>query len=245
MKHKVTPGRFVILTALCWCALLFLCPANTAAQNTGVVKFLVDNQNGYFEILVDDTLLIKRYKDTLTAGPHKAEIWSYGYDVKEVEFMVVPDTTVELYVKLDRSTAYMAYEQSYHNYRQKFHKSVTLPVSLTLSMGITAGVFMLNGYDLKRQITADINEYALTPQASEIALLKASIESNNRKYTICRYGYYVSGGLTLVGIATSLYTGLKFRSDNEEPTYSRSSPFETRSSFYIGPGGFQFIYRIG
>lgn len=219
--------------------------ANAFAQERGLVKFLVDNENGYFEILLNDTLLIKQYKDSILAGRHHAEIWSYGYDVKEVDFTVSADTTTEVYVKLDRSTAYLAYAQSYQNYRQKFHKSVTLPISLTLTMGIAAGTFMLRGYDLKKQIDADIQLYSMLPQPDDIAALKSSIEENNHKYNFYRYGYYVTGGLTLIGIAGSIYSGLKFKTNNVEPTYSKTSPFQTKTSFYIGPGGFQLIYRIG
>jgi len=126
-----------------------------------------------------------------------------------------------------------------------FHKAVTLPVSLTLGMGVTAGIFMLKGYDIRRQINADIAEYSMIPDSYDIEVLKASVERNNQKYNNYRYGYYITGGLTLVGIAGSIYSSVKFKRTHDEPTYSKSSPFQSKSSFYVGPGGFQFIYRIG
>lgn len=215
------------------------------SQAKGDVKFLIDNENGYFEILVDDTLLIKRYRDSLTVGNHKAQVWSYGYEVKEIEFMVSADSSTSVYVKLDRSSAYLAYQESYDVYRMKFHKAVTIPVVVTGTMAFTAGVCMLKAYDLKKQITSDIKDYHLTPQSDEIATIKETIESNNRKYTAYRYGYYVTGGLTLAGIAGSIYTGLKFRNNAVEPVYSKNSPFLNKSSFYFSPGMFLFTYRIG
>src|SRR5688500_4260958 len=96
-NHSFNLKTALQTTLLVWCLSSFF-TESARAQNKGEVKFLVDNQNGYFEILVDDTLLIKRYKDSLTAGVHKAQIWSFGYDVKDVEFTVAADTTTEVYV---------------------------------------------------------------------------------------------------------------------------------------------------
>lgn len=218
---------------------------NVWAQQKAPVKFLVDNDNGYFEIFLDKSKLLKLYKDTLTVGKHTAEIWSYGYDVKEIEFTVLPDTLNEVYVKLDRSAPYLAYAESYKTYRMHFHKMVTLPVSATLSCGIVSGIFLLNGYDLKKQIDLDMIGYFVSSDVDEIEAYKIAVDENNKKYSICRAGYYAFGGLMLVGIGTSIYTGIKFRNNYEEPVYSKQSPFSTRTGLNFSPSGIGFTYRIG
>lgn len=225
--------------------ILILSASFSIAQNKGVVKFLVDNENGYFEILVDDTLLIKRYKDSLAVGHHKAQIWSYGYDIKDVEFTVKADSQTEVYVKLDRSIAYSAYEESYDRYRMEFHKSITLPVSVTLAFALTSGTFMLNAYDLRKKVVSDIDNYSLTTLPDEIALIKARVHDNNRKYNLSRTGYYITGGLAVAGIATSLYYGIKFRNNNVEPTYSKESPFSDKVSFQFTGNGFALQLKLG
>lgn len=215
------------------------------AQQKGAVKFFVDNENGYFEVLVDDTLLIKRYKDSLTVGEHHAQIWSYGYDVSDVSFTVKADTVTEVHVKLDRSMAFGAYEESYSRYRIKFHKSVTVPVSLTLAFSITSGTFMLNAYDLKKKVVTDMENYSLTTVPDEIATIKNRVEVNNKKYNFSRTGYYISGGFALAGIATSIYTCIKFKKSNTEPTYSKQSPFADKVSFQFTGNGFALQLKLG
>ncbi|MBK6525323.1 MAG: hypothetical protein IPG07_07060 [Crocinitomicaceae bacterium] len=215
------------------------------AQNKEAVKFLVDNENGYFEILLDDTLLIKRYKDSLTVGQHKAQVWSYGYDVKEVEFTVEPGKTTEVYVKLDRSAAFGAYESSYAAYRVKFHKAVTIPISTSLALSLTSGAFMINAYNLRKTVLVDINNYSQTTIPDEIALIKNRVEENNRKYNISRTGFYIAGGLALAGIGTSIYTALKFKRSNPVPVYSKQSPFSDKMSLQFTGTGFVFQIKIG
>lgn len=205
----------------------------------------MDNENGYFEILVDDTLLIKRYKDSLEVGYHKAQIWSYGYDAKEVEFTVKADTITEVYVKLDRSIAYRAYEESYSTYRLKFHKAVTIPISISLAFSLTSGAFALNAYDLHKKVLIDINNYSQTTVPDEIAMFKLRVEENNRKYNINRTGFYITGGLALAGIGTSIYTAIKFKRSNTEPTYSKVSPFDNKVSIQFTGNGFALQFKLG
>lgn len=224
---------------------LIMASSVSIAQKKEAVKFQIDNENGYFEILLDDTLLLKRYKDSLTVGQHKAEVWSYGYDTKEVEFTVEPDKTTEVYVKLDRSIAYGAYEQSYSAYRVKFHKAVTIPVSTSLALTLTSGVFMINAYNLKKTVLVDIDNYSQTTIAEEIALLKNRVEENNRKYNINRTAFYITGGLALAGIGTSIYTAIKFRRSNTAPTYSKQSPFADKVSLQFTGTGVAFQIKIG
>jgi hypothetical protein len=100
---------------------LFFISSNAISQDKGIVKFQIDNDNGYFEVLVSDTLLIKKYADSLAVGHYKAQVWSYGYEVEDFEFTISKDSVTLAYVKLNRSTAYVAYSQSYDNYRAKFH----------------------------------------------------------------------------------------------------------------------------
>jgi hypothetical protein len=225
--------------------MLLICTSSSMAQNKEAVKFLVDNENGYFEILLDDSLLIKRYKDSLTVGQHKAQVWSYGYDTKEIEFAVEPGKTNEVYVKLDRSAAFGAYESSYAVYRLKFHKAVTIPISTSLALSLTSGAFMINAYNLRKTILVDINNYSQTTIPDEIALIKNRVEENNRKYNFSRTGFYITGGLALAGIGTSIYTAIKFRRSNSAPTYSKESPFSDKVCLQFTGTGFAFQIKLG
>jgi hypothetical protein len=215
------------------------------SQQYGAVKFQVDNANGYFEILVNDTLLIKQYKDTLPVGTYRAEAWSYGYDVEDFSFTILPDTAISVYVKLHRSTVYQAYEQNYQKYRMDFHKAVTLPLTTTLAFGVTSTIFMIKAYDLKKEVTTRISSYYASPVTSEIALIKEDVAKLNSKYNTMRTGFYIGAGFTALGVITSIYTGTKFRRTSTEPSYSKTSPFATKTSFHFTPYGCGMIIKIG
>lgn len=213
-------------------------------QQKAPVKFFIDNENGYFEILVDDTLLIKRYKDSLTVGEHNLKVWSYGYDISELTVTILPEQLNEVHVKLNRSESYNAYGESYDRYRKKFHKNVTVPVSVTIAMGITSSIFMINAYDLKKKIETDIVNYSLSSETEEIAEIKSRIFSNNQKYNQARYTYYITGGLFIGGVITSIYTAIKFKRNNIEPVLNKQSPFEQKTSLHFTGNGVSLILKI-
>jgi len=235
-------NQFIVRVLLFnFCLLSF----HAAGQNKGVVKFQIENDNGYFEVLVNDTLLIKKYQDSLPEGNYTAQVWSQGYDVKDADFTIKKDSVTLVYLKLDRSTAYAAYNQSYRNYRIKFHKSVTVPVCVSLGFAITGGVFMIRAFDLQKRINLDIANYSQTPNPTEIDLLKIAVAENNKKYNLMRTGFYVSTGLALLSIATTIYTSIKFKNNIEEPTYSKLSPFNDKMTLQFNGNGAAIIFRIG
>ena len=77
-------------------------------------------------------------------------------------------------------------------------------------------------------VKLDIEAYDITSNSEEIDELKIRVAENNRKYNGLRTGFYITTGCTVLGIATSIYTGIKFKRNNEEPTYSKQSPFLNR-----------------
>src|SRR5210317_2036688 len=79
------------------------------AQGKGIVKFFVEVDNGYFEIELNDTMLLKRYKDTLPAGHYEAKVWSPGYIVAPISFDVVDGMTTEKHVKMAKNNDFLRY----------------------------------------------------------------------------------------------------------------------------------------
>jgi len=223
----------------------FFSSAHSFSQAKGVVKFQIENDNGYFEVLVSDTILIKKYTDSLAVGHYKAQVWSYGYDVQDFEFNVAKDSVTFAYVKLNRSTAYGAYSQSYQNYRTKFRTSVTLPATLTLVFGLTSVTCAVIAYDLKKKINTDIFNYSQTSDPTEIDAYKVAVAENNARYNRMRIGFYVSSGVTLLGIATTIYSSIQFKRNNVEPTYSKVSPFNNKMSLQFNANGAAIIFKLG
>lgn len=215
------------------------------AQDKGVVHFLVDVDNGYFEIVIDDTMYLKLYKCELPVGIHSAKIWSPGYITTEIEFEVRKDQTTEKYVEMAISNQRQEYEAEYKAYRMDFHKSLTVPLSTTLFLGITSGVFMIKAYSTKKAILKDVDLYFKSPTYQEVISYKTSIEDNNKRYNRQRFMFYTTLGLTAASIGTTIYLYSKFKHNSTEPKLNAESPFKEKFSLNISPFGLGLNWKIG
>lgn len=234
--------KIVTLISLLFCLTLV---QRTNAQDTGSVRFLVDVDNGYFEIVIDDTMYLKLYKANLPVGHHTARVWSPGYIITEVEFDIKKDEVNEKYVKMAISNERQDYEFAYKEYRSKFHKSLTLPLSITLGLGLTTGYFMMKSYDTRQLIYDDITLYHQAPTYSEVLFYKNRLENNNIKYNRLRGAFYTSLVATSLMVGTTIYTYRKFKQNNTEPTYNKESPFKEKFSLQLSPFGGRLIFNVG
>ena len=218
---------------------------DSSAQETGTIKFLVDVDNGYFEIVIDDTTYLKNYKTDLAAGPHTAKIWSPGYITTEVAFTVTAGETSEKYVKMAISNERQTYEADYKSYRMQFHKALTIPLSVTLAAGLTSSAYMLLAYDTRKQVLTDIDSYHAAPSYSETVFYKNSIQTGNKRYGNLRAGFYTSLTLTALSVGTTIFTYNRFKKKFKEPKLNSESPFKDRFTMRVSPFGARLIFNVG
>ncbi len=211
--------------------ILFFSLSNGYGQDTGIVKFLVDVDNGYFEIVMNDTIYLKRYKDTLPVGNYSAKIWSPGYVLTETNFTIEKDKVTEQYVEMAKSNERLSFEKDYGEYRMNFHKRLTIPATATLVTSLTTAYFMMRAFDLKKSIVADMDLYSATSSTSEITDLKLRIDNSNKRYNRNRFGYYISGGLSALLLGGTIYSYVNFKRNYTEPVLNSESPFKDRFSF--------------
>jgi|GEM_PF-2661493 len=238
MKFCSIPFTFILLI------LAINQHSTSLAQDQGVVKFLVDVDNGYFEIEINDSMLLKRYKDTLPVGEYKAKIWSPGYVVTPVSFTIEKDKTTELYVVMAKNNDYLAYEENYSAYRNQFHKNYTAPLSLTLVSTITTGAFMARAYSLRKRIYTDIEAYYNSPITSELDEITLRIEDANKKYNFNRNAFYINGGITLALIGGTIWSIKRFNQNYIEPVFNKESPFKEKYSFQINPFECKLVFHL-
>lgn len=225
-------------------AILTFWMSNIHAQDKGVVRFFVEVDNGYFEIEINDTLLLKRYKDTLPAGVYEAKVWSPGYVLKRFTFEVLPGQITEKHIEMAKNNDFMQYELDYSKYRNQFHKHLTIPASITLASALSTGIFMVNAYSSKKKINSDLLLYNKSPYTLEIDDLKNNVATNNKKYDRQRIGFYINSGLTLALLGGTIWSYSKFKKTYKEPTYSKKSPFEDKYSLNINPLGCSFAIHL-
>lgn len=229
---------FIILIGLA------LSCSSVFSQGKGVVRFLVDVDNGYFEIEINDTMLLKRYKDTLPAGTYNAKVWSPGYVTNNITFTVVEGKTVEKYVEMAKTNDYLDYELNYKDYRNQFHKQFTAPLSLSLASTLVTGVFMVRAYTFKNKIQTDIDSYHLSSTTTEIDAIKLRIADNNKRYNRQRTLYYIGSGVSVLCIGGTIWSYLNFKKNYTEPVYFKESPFKDKYSFNITPYGCSLTLHI-
>jgi hypothetical protein len=214
-------------------------------EHIGHANFLVDVDNGYFEILVNDTMLVKNFKVTLPVGKHVAKVWSPGYITREVDFEVYKDSTTQNYVKMAISNERKQFESDYKDYRMKFHKSLTVPGTLTLGLALTSSALMIRGYDLRKQILNDIELYHASGSYNDAVYFRNEVETNDKKYDRTRIMFYSFLGLSAASLGTTIYTYTKFKRNNTEPTFNPESPFKEKYSLQVTPFGCRLVIPIG
>lgn len=229
----------------CFTFLFLLIGFSSFSQETGQVQFQVDVDNGYFEIVINDTMYLKLYKADLPPGHHKAKVWSPGYITTEVEFDIKSGEVTKKYVQMAISNDRQKFEADYKDYRMKFHKSLTVPGTATLALALTSGGFMMAGYNTRKNLVSNIESYHLSPTYSEVVTYKQNINDLNKKYNRQRVFFYSTLGLSAVALGTTIYTYSRFKKNNTEPQLNAPSPFKDKFSLNVGPLGCQIIWRLG
>ncbi|MFT5821768.1 MAG: hypothetical protein ACI8ZM_003022 [Crocinitomix sp.] len=214
------------------------------SSNMGEVRFFVNVDNSYFEIEINDTMLLRRYKDTLPAGHYSAKVWSPGYVLNRIDFTVVAGKTTEKHVDMVKNNNYIEYEQDYKAYRMQFHKQFTAPLTLSLVSSITSGVFMVNAYTNKKKVIADLENYHLSSVTSEIGEIKLRISENNKKYNFHRTAFYINSGFTCLFIGGTIWSYMNFKKNYTEPDYAKDSPFKDKFSLNLTPYGCSLAIKL-
>src|SRR5690606_14161860 len=98
---------------------------------------------------------------------HEAKVWSPGYLINVVEFDIIAGKTIDQYVPMVISNERQKFEREYKSYRMAFHKSFTVPLSVTLALSLTSVAFMTTAYISKNKVYDDIDLYFSAPTYAE------------------------------------------------------------------------------
>lgn len=217
-------------------ATFFALSASSSFSQTGIIKFAVDVDNGYFEILINDTLLLKQYKDTLPAGDYSAVVWSPTYVAQEIDFKVTEGMDAMLHVKMVRSDEYLTYAKSQAVFYKKKQSLVKRPaiISSMLTIGTATSFIWLMQKDKQRQEL--LLNYDNMKEVLKLNNYKDEYETVENHYNLARTFFYVGTGLTLASIITSVFTIRNFNQKfkHNRPVYSDGSPWQDRFSINVG-----------
>ena len=214
------------------------------SQKTGIIRFAIEVDNGYFEIFLNDTLLEKRYKDTLPVGHYEGTIWSPTYKTKDISFDILEGDNGKFHTKLEHNEAYYEDIKASINYDKKRNLYKRLPVFLIVTGLITSGVvypFLSKSRDI---IDDRISRYSELSLPSYIRNFKTSFIQYENQYNTRRAIFYSGIGISCSAFVASFFS---FRYFNRNFSYSNlkeTSPWADRFSFYFTGSSTGFIIKI-
>lgn len=226
--------------------LLYFLSLSSAISQTGIVKFGVEVDNGYFEILINDTLLLKRYKDTLPAGNYTAKVWSPTYETKEIEFNVVEGQSQNLHVKMRKTDAYLEYFSNRLTWDRKKQIQVNNPIIITSLFAVSTITFQRFIVHFNNKMVDMYSEYGAQKEVFKLKNYKRNFTALETNYNRFRSYFYGSLALTSVSAVTGFFTIRNFRKKykGKRPYYKDASPWQNRVSFNGGFNNFSLIYRL-
>jgi hypothetical protein len=214
------------------------------SQDKGVIRFAVDVDNGYFEILLNDTLLIKQYRDTLPIGHYDGVVWSSGYEAKEISFDVGPGENGMLHVKMKHNQAFFDNIQESISYDKKRHLFKHVPVAV-IFLGLATSAVTTHFLRKSRDaLDLEALKYGSIGSLWAIRQYKANFITQEKGYNRLRTLFY--GGI-IVSATTFVGAIFTFRYFNKNIHYSNlreNSPWNDKFSLNFGPNNFHLTYDL-
>ena len=218
---------------------------NSNAQ-TGQIKFAVEVDNGYFEILLNDTLLLKKYKDTLPVGFYEATVWSPSYLPKDFKFEINEGDNKSLYLKLDRNPDYIDFVRKDVEWDKKRNRLARLPVGLT----VTSGIFTIVSHQFlahqHRKLNENLAEYRAANGVFQLQLYKENFAPIEKNYNRLRTAFYSGVTVTSALAVMTVFTRWHFHKHYKYnvPSYQDHSPWHDRFTWHIGPQSVHLTYSL-
>lgn len=225
-------------------SILLLFSLTCHAQN-GIIKFMIEQENGYFEVLINDTLLLKTYKDTLPVGKYRAQIWSKGYEIMDTSFIIKENIETIHFQKLKRTSEY--YSQIKERVLRNKKKTIYVRPSIFLSVATatTAIVFGASASNQLKSINLFIEDYKKLKSLAQVQIFKSELLNMQNRFNKTRSIFYTS--LTLSG----LFTGMAIYGNhllNKRYPYKelnfKPSPFVDKISFNCGINSFSLTFSL-
>lgn len=232
------------LTKIVFLSSLLSLSLSCFSQKKGIVRFAIEVDNGYFEILLNDTLLVKSYKDTLPVGHYNGVVWSPSYEAKVIEFDVIPGDNSPFYLKLEHNEAHYNNELVSKNYDRKRrlyrHTPVYLSVGGLLTSGVVLPFLRKSSKDLEEQVL--LYDYLKAPHL--IRNYKADFIPLEKKYNLQRTLFYAGIGVSCASIVTAVFTFRYFNSHFRYSNLKEESPWHDRFSMNFGLNTFNLTLKI-
>lgn len=224
--------------------LLFLFSLTSYCQ-TGTIKFVIEQDNGHFEILVNDTLLLKTYKDTLPVGTYTAKIWSPSYKQLDTSFIIKKNIETICFHQLKRTENYYNEVKNMVLRNKKKSVYVRLPIFLSVVAATSTIIYSASASKQLKATNLFIQDYPKLESLAQVQVFKSELLGMQNRFNKTRTRLYTS--LTLSG----LFAGVTIYGNhllNKRYPYKRlnlkPSPFIDKMSFNYSINSFSLILSL-
>jgi hypothetical protein len=174
-------------------------------------KFYINQQFGVFEILLNDTIIIKHWRANLKPGAYKGQVWAPHYETSDISFVVEDGQETKVYVTLQKTTYLSEFESKLEEYYAKQRVLFSNPI--VVSMFFTAASLTTYGIATKTKGRLKKIEdlYRVSTDPGEIFNLKNEYVRLSGVYDKQYRAQTILFGLTSVVYIISVKLILEFR----------------------------------
>lgn len=223
-----------MIRPLFFATVLLLTSASANCQEKGIIRFAVEVDNGYFEILVNDTLLIKSYKDTLPYGEYQAVVWSPTYEPRSISFIVNAPDNETVHIKMKRKQSYLSSIQSENTLQTKRKVMLHLPVTLSVCSFVGAGVSWVFLNKNRKILQEELPKYGTIQSVIDLREYKENFAKAERNYNTSRAIFYSGIAIGAASTIFSIWSSRYLKKNFKRTQYKDHSPWHDRFSWRIG-----------
>ncbi|MFD1551978.1 hypothetical protein DNU06_01235 [Putridiphycobacter roseus] len=211
--------------------LLLFMSATSSAQVTGRVRYLIDQSNGYFEVLLNDKLITRTYRDTLDVGVYKAKIWSPGYKMVDTSFIIKENIETIVFIKMKLSKEFYSRSRSNVLRNKKRTTFFRLPMAVSLGGFVSTAYFSAKAIKVNKDVDLFIQDYNKKSNQGAVLNFKEELLLMQNSYNLNRKRLYT--GLIVGGIGAGIsMVGLRYLNKKYpfKALFEEDSPFANKLS---------------
>lgn len=176
-----------------------------SAQQAGKLRLLVDPGSG-FSFVVDHKFRMQQREVELSTGAHHFTFWAPQRSMVDTSFIVEPDRTKDVIVRLPFSAEYRAYERAMDEHRAYMRANRLWPMAITLGSLVYTGVKLgpyRKAYDALQQDKSDY-EHAVIPQTIT-SIKRDRLPQHKEEFEKAQRGFRIAAGISILAAGTTAY----------------------------------------
>jgi hypothetical protein len=196
----------------------------TLQAQTGKVKLVVYPGHNYQVIVNNEKKVVSREIE-LPVGKNNIKLWAPTKSIKDVDVMVIADSTITLKITLEASNEFATYEVKNYEVRKKTAWIQGPPIVVSVGLGAyTLAKYISYRKDYKA-LEESVTLYNDAQITGSIAGIKTDIAAQNEAFSKSKNQFIIGGALFGVSIVGT-YFALRYAKGIEVPVFKDKAKIE-------------------